>query len=179
MSANGKAVTHWYMRLAVLYLGQSAKLFTCPGAMPTEGYNSETKGAGSFTENDGAARSDISNYRVNNQPTWVSYACIATIAGVYEQSWTGGAKQYNPVPVNRMRRPSLSAYVMDGKNIFHLGSEMADVANDRYPQIYRHDGLANTLFIDGHTGTIRMGQSWGTLSQKYVFQWPESAGMNN
>lgn len=178
MSANGKVVTHWYMRLAHLY-GCGAKLFTCPGATPVEGYNSETNGAGSFTQKDGTTRADTMNYRINNLPTWISYACIATTAGVYGQSWTGGSKQYNPVPVNRMYRPSLTAYVMDGKNIFHLGSEMATVTNARYPQIYRHNAFADTLFMDGHTGTIRMGQSWGGLSQKYVFQWPESQKMND
>ena len=119
------------------------------------------------------------NYRINDKPTWVSYACIAKIAGVCNQAWTGGSQGYNPLPVTRMRRPSITAYVMDGKEIFHLGSEMAGVTNARYPQIYRHNGLANTLFMDGHTGTIRSGQSWGTLSHKYVFEWPDSPKMND
>jgi len=56
---------------------------------------------------------------------------------------------------------------------------MASVTYARYPQIYRHNAFANTLFVDGHTGTIRMGQSWGTLSLKYVFIWPESKKMND
>ena len=178
MSANGKPVTHWYMRLAHLY-GAGAKIFSCPGATPVEGYNSETKGGGSFTENLGDTRSDKMNYRINDKPTWVSYACIAKIAGVCNQAWTGGSQGYNPLPVTRMRRPSITAYVMDGREIFHLGSEMAGVTNARYPQIYRHNGLANTLFMDGHTGTIRSGQSWGTLSHKYVFEWPDSPKMND
>ena len=53
MSSGGKSMTLWYQRLAHLYLGNSAKIFACPGATPVEGYNSETKGAGSFTEKDG------------------------------------------------------------------------------------------------------------------------------
>ncbi len=185
MSYNGQAVTHWYMRLAAIYLGGSGKLFICPGAGPNEGYNSETNGAGTFTLADGTVRSDTMNYRVwwegsNGKPTWVTYSCIATTAGVVNQSWTGGAAQYNPTPLGRMRRSSLTTYVMDGKNIFHLGSEMADVSNARYTQIYRHRRTSNVLFFDGHVGTIPMGLSWGSqLSQKYVFSWPASGKMND
>ena len=179
MSANGNPVTHWYMRIAHLYTGNGAQLFTCPGATPDEGYNSETKGGGSPELKAGDARADSMNYRLFGNPVWISYTCVATIAGVYGQAWTEGSQLYDPLPITKMYRPSLSVYAMDGKDIFHLGSEIADASQARYPQIYRHNGLSNVIFIDGHTGTIRMGQSWGQLSHRYVFQWPASQKMND
>ncbi len=179
MSYNGKGVTHWYMRMAHIYLANNAKIFNCPGAGPHEGYNSETNGAGSFTVGDGTVRTDKMNYRIDDKPTWITYSTIATISGVVAQSWATG-EQYIPVPLPKMRRPSITIYATDGKEIFYLGSEMTDTTKARYPQIYRHNGFTNALFADGHVGTIIRQTNWGSgLSQTYILQWPSYAAMND
>ena len=173
-----RPLTRWHQRLAHLYLANNAALFRCPGARPDEGFNSEYKENGSYTTASGTPRSDKENYRIAGRPTWVTYTAVATIAGALN-SWTGGAEQYTPRRLIRMKRPSLTVYALDGREMLVLGSELTQVAAARYPQVYRHNRRSNVCFADGHAGTIRMGLSWGKLSQEYVFIWPESSRMND
>ncbi len=183
MAYDSKAVTHWYMRLAAIYLGGRGNLFICPGATEEQGYNSETNGAGSFTCNTGTARSDTQNYRIwwkggAGQPTWVTYSVVASTAGVVGQAWAASDAKYVPVKVGAMHRPSRTVYTIDGRDLLTLGTDLWNPAAAAYPQVFRHNGFGNFLFYDGHVQAVKRGGGQASIWDQYVFRWPKSSLIN-
>ncbi len=159
-SIEGTVVCHWWQRMAP-YLSNNRNIFVCPMATPGQGVNSED-------------HTDNYYYRINDLPTIVNYSAVATIGGVLGMSWTGGADKYNPVPVNRMRYPSETATVQDGKGPLHLEGNLK-TSDSNYLEYFRHDLKSNLLFIDGHVESIRGPGETTTPLDIYVWQYPDRA----
>ncbi len=138
-------IKYFHQRLAV-FCADAPNVFRCPKAGPGEGRDSEGAGVNDWRFRIGG--SDVGSKLADGKPCRLTYDSIATIGGVI------GYGSWEPHKLARCIAPGKTVHIVDGKSPAALASDLKNVADERFPQFWRHNMRCNLLLLDGHVGQI-------------------------